>query len=257
MLSTFAEGRIFGERTGSGDPWLLALHGWGRSHRDWSQVLGGLDAVALDLAGFGATPPPPEPWGVEQYTESVQPVLAEMRQPVVILGHSFGGSVAVRLASVGGPEAVRGLVLTGSPLIRSSAKGAKPPISFRVARWLHGRKLFPDSRMEELRRARGSADYRAATGVMRDTLVRVVNEDVADLLPQLPVPVHLVWGEKDAEVPISVAEAALALMPRSQITVLPGIGHDTPAEAPDDLRRLLAGMAPDGTASAPDSRSTQ
>lgn len=256
MLSTFAGGRVFGERTGSAEPWLLALHGWGRSHRDWSQVLVGIDAVALDLPGFGSTPAPPEPWDLERYAEAVQPVLDEMSRPVVVLGHSFGGSVAVHLASRTGPDVIRALVLTGSPLIRSSG-GGKPPFSFRLARWLYRRGLFPDSRMEQLRRARGSDDYRAATGVMRDTLVRIVNEDVSDLLPHLRVPVELVWGEKDAEVPTSVADAVDRIVATSKLTVLTGVGHDTPAEAADDLRRVLVALAPDGTVSSPDPRSTQ
>ena len=245
MLSTFAGGRLFGERTGSSEPWLLALHGWGRSHRDWSRVLQGLDAVALDLPGFGSTPAPPEPWGVAQYAEAVLPVLDEMRRPVVVLGHSFGGSVAVHLASRSRAGAIRALVLTGSPLIRASSGTKKPPVSFRVARWLHRRGLLSDTRMEELRQVRGSADYRAASGVMRDTLVRVVNEDVAPLLPGLEMPVQLVWGDQDGDVPVRVAEAAQRLIPAAKLTSLSGVGHDTPAQAAEQLRQVLRSLAPE------------
>ncbi|HUR48588.1 MAG TPA: alpha/beta hydrolase [Acidimicrobiales bacterium] len=241
MLSAFAGGRLFGERYGSGTPRVLALHGWGRSHGDWSQVLEGFDAIALDLPGFGATPPPEAAWGLGEYADAVRPVLNEMGQPIVLLGHSFGGSVAVRLASAVGPEAVRALVVTGSPLVRTRG-GAKPPLAFRVARWLNARGLLRDSKMEELRNARGSADYRAASGVMRDTLVRVVNEDVADLLPSLSVPIELVWGENDHDVPVSVALTVCDLAPAANLTRLEGVGHDTPAEAPERLRRVLVGL---------------
>lgn len=241
MLSAFAGGRLFGERHGSGTPRILALHGWGRSHADWSKVLEGFDAVALDLPGFGATPPPEEPWGLTEYAAAVRPVLDEMEPPVVLAGHSFGGSIAVRLASTAGRDAVRALVLTGSPLIRTGGV-SKPPLSFRVAKWLNARRLLPDSKMEEMRNARGSADYRAASGVMRDTLVRVVNQDVADLLPSVAVPVELVWGENDGDVPVSVAVAAADLVPTAHLTQLPGVGHDTLAEAPDSLRRVLTAL---------------
>jgi pimeloyl-ACP methyl ester carboxylesterase len=205
-------------------------------------VLAGFDAIAVDLPGFGATPPPDQPWGLSDYAEAVRPVVTEMAQPVVILGHSFGGSVAVRLASELGPGVVRALVLTGSPLVRTKGT-SKPPASFRLARWLNARRLLPDSKMEELRKARGSADYRAATGVMRDTLVRVVNEDVADLLPRLTVPLELVWGEEDRDVPVSVAVTAASLAPAARLTRLAGVGHDTPAEAPDALRRVLTDLS--------------
>jgi len=241
VLSTFAGGRLFGERFGSDPPSVLALHGWGRTHRDWSAVLDGLDAVALDLPGFGASPPPPEAWGLEQYAGAVAPVVTEMATPVLVLGHSFGGSIAVRLATMLPAGAVRALVVTGSPLIRATS-GGKSPLSFRLAKWLHARRLLSDARMEELRNSRGSADYRAASGVMRDTLVRVVNEDVADLLPRLTMPVELVWGEQDYDVPISVALAASALVPTARLTRLEAVGHDTPANAPDALRKVLAGL---------------
>ncbi|HZD66295.1 MAG TPA: hypothetical protein VE152_09375, partial [Acidimicrobiales bacterium] len=63
MLKAYDAGRLFGTRTGTGPAWVLALHGWRRSHRDFDAVLGGrsgppVDAVALDLPGFGATPAP-------------------------------------------------------------------------------------------------------------------------------------------------------------------------------------------------------
>lgn len=241
MLSAFAGGRLFGERHGSESPWILALHGWGRSHRDWAAVLEGFDAIALDLPGFGATPAPDEAWGLSEYAEAVRPVLEEMARPIVVLGHSFGGSVAVRLASTLGPDAVRALVVTGSPLVRQS-RGTKPPLSFRAAKWLNARRLLPDSKMEELRNQRGSADYRAASGVMRDTLVRVVNEDVAEVLPSLAAPMELVWGEEDRDVPVDVALTAAGMARDARVTRLPGIGHDTPAEAPEALRRVLAGL---------------
>ena len=64
-----------------------------------------LDAVALDLPGFGAAPPPPEPWGTPQYADALSPLLDELG-PVVVLGHSFGGRVAIELAHRR-PDAVR------------------------------------------------------------------------------------------------------------------------------------------------------
>ncbi len=244
MLSGYAGGRLFGERTGSEAPWILALHGWGRSHRDWSSVLDGFDAIALDLPGFGASPAPEQPAGLADYAEALMPVLEQMERPVVVVGHSFGGSVGIHLAAAAGPQRVRAVVVTGSPLIRTR-RTAKAPISFRLARWLNARGVFPDSKMEELRNARGSADYRAATGVMRDTLVRVVNEDVAALLPRMQVPLELLWGEEDRDVPIHVATDTVRLAPAANLTRLAGVGHDTPTEAPEAIRAVLSRLASD------------
>ena len=102
MLKAFAGGNLFGATTGSGRPWVLALHGWRRTHVDFDAVVGGpdpLDAVALDLPGFGVSPEPPEGWGAEDYASFVSAVLDEMVDRVVVIGHSFGGRVAVHLAA--------------------------------------------------------------------------------------------------------------------------------------------------------------
>ncbi|MGH9064457.1 MAG: alpha/beta fold hydrolase [Acidimicrobiales bacterium] len=259
MLKAYDAGRIFGERTGAGAPWVLALHGWGRSRRDFDSVLaasaapgdaagpatatGPVDAVALDLPGFGSTPAPPEGWGSADYARAVVPVLAEMVEeagrPAVLLGHSFGGRVAVHLAA-GWPDLVGALVLTGAPLARVGT-GARPPSRpFRVGRALHRRGLIGKQAMERLRRRYGSADYRAATGVMRDVLVRLVNEGYEAELAALAGPVELVWGAEDAEVPLSVGEAlSAALDGRARLTVCPGVGHLTPVEAPETLRQAV------------------
>lgn len=242
MLSGFAGGRLFGERVGSEAPRILALHGWGRTHRDWAAVLDGFDAIAIDLPGFGASPPPATPWGLADYAAAVRPVLEDMERPAVVVGHSFGGSVGVHLAADAGAGVVGAVVVTGTPLIRPPRTG-RPPISFRLARWLNARGLLPDSKMEQLRNARGSADYRAARGVMRDTLVRVVNEDVKELLPRLHVPLELVWGEQDGDVPVGVAIEAVGVAPIANLTRLPGVGHDTPREAPDAIRAVLSRLA--------------
>src|SRR5439155_18644068 len=128
----FAGGRLFGERHGQGAPWVLALHGWDRTHADFDRTLQGVDAVALDLPGFGATPPPASAWGSADYATAVADAIDE---PMVILGHSLGGRVAAYLAALR-PDLVRALVLTGAPLYRATAAG-RPPLSYRVARTLN------------------------------------------------------------------------------------------------------------------------
>lgn len=233
VLRAFAEGRLFGEMTGSGRPWVLALHGWGRTRADFDASLEGLDALAVDLPGFGASPEPPEAWGGADYADAVVPLLDEMETPAVILGHSFGGQVAVQLAARH-PERVAALVLTGTPLVRRP----QGPVSrsFRLARRLHRLGVLSDDYMEALRRKRGSADYKAARGIMRDVFVRVVNEHYDDDLAALRCPVELVWGADDAAAPLAQAQVAGGMIDDVRVTVLDGVGHFTPQAAPGALR---------------------
>ena len=99
--------------------------------------------------------------------------------------------------------------------------------------------------MEALRRRYGSPDYRAASPVMRSVLVKVVAESYEDELRRLQCPVALVWGSRDTTAPVTVAEAALAIIPHAQLQVVDDADHDLPLTHPDAIaaacRALLAG----------------
>jgi pimeloyl-ACP methyl ester carboxylesterase len=237
-----AFGPLFGQVYGDGDPGIVALHGWARRGSDFERVLDGLDAVAFDLPGFGATPSPVAAIGAAGYAATVIEALdAVGGGPYVLVGHSFGGRVATLIASTR-PELVKGLVLTGVPLIRRrSASG--PSLGYRVLRRANRLGLVSDERMERERRSRGSADYRAASGVMRDVLVTVVNESYESELGGIACPVSLVWGADDTDVPVSVAEAARELLSAAgadvTLEVVPGVGHFTPTQAPQRLRSAI------------------
>lgn len=248
MLRAYAEGTLFGVTHGDGPPRVLLLHGWGRRAADFDAVGSmlaerGVASVAIDLPGFGATPPPAAPGGRRHYAELVAPVLDELDAPLVLVGHSFGGPVAAVLAARD-PSRVAGLVLAGAPLLRPGP-GRRPARRFRAARWLHRHGLLSESTMESSRRRHGSADYAASSGVMRQVHVASVGEEYGAELDAIAAPVRLVWGERDHEVPVSVAREALErLGAQATLEVLPGVGHLVPTEAPDALARAAAPLVP-------------
>lgn len=237
VLSAFADGRLFGVRTGDGPPRVLALHGWRGSHAQMLPALAGVDAIALDLPGFGASPPPPTGWGSEDYAELVGTVLGELSQPPVVLGYSFGGRVAVHLAA-SYPDRVRSLVLTGAPLIRGEGR-ARPSFGYRLARSAHRAGVLSDARMEAIRKQHGSDDYRAADGVMREVFVRVVNESYESQLRATTCPVELVYGEDDTAAPVAQARRAADLLAQARLTVVPGGTHWSVVDRPDVLRAAI------------------
>ena len=243
MLTSFAGGRIFGAQYGTGEPGIVALHGWARTHEDFGPTLSGRAAIALDLPGFGATPAPPEPWGSPAYAALVAEVLDGLGRPVVVLGHSFGGRVAVHLANLR-PELVAGIVLTGAPLVRVGS-AVKPAPGYRIGRWLNRRGLIGEERMEAMRRKYGSEDYARATGVMRGVHVAIVGEDYTDAIAGLRGPVELVWGDDDTAAPLAGATALAEMLgDRATLTVVPGAGHLTPITAPGALGAALDRLRP-------------
>jgi pimeloyl-ACP methyl ester carboxylesterase len=248
VLKSFAGGRLFGGIWGDGPATIVALHGWRRTHVDFDPVFDSREAagqrvVALDLNGFGATPEPPEPWGSEDYADALVDLFDEpgaLAEKVVVVGHSFGGRVAVRLATKV-PDRIERLVLSGVPLLDREGRRARPAAAYRLVRRLHGVGLVGDHRLEAMKDKYGSPDYRAAKGVMRDVFVKLLAESYSADMAAIGCPVDLVWGAADTEVPLEVATRASGIFPAARLIVLPEIGHLVPTEAPGALWEVIVG----------------
>ncbi len=92
----------------------------------------------------------------------------------------------------------------------------------------------------ERRRAKAaSADYNAASPVMRGTLSKVVNEDLRRFMPSISAPTLLVWGEKDTATPLRDAKIMERLIPDAGLVVFPGAGHYSFLERPAQFAAVL------------------
>ncbi|MCU1364279.1 MAG: hydrolase, alpha/beta hydrolase fold family [Acidimicrobiaceae bacterium] len=245
MLRTYGDVNLFGESFGDGTTRVLWLHGWARRGEDFTRAATslahqGVASVALDLPGFGASPVPGSAGGARRYAELILPAARQLAQegPLVLVGHSFGGTVATVLASRH-PELVASLVLTGAPLLRTPSQ-SRSPLRYRATRRLHARGLVSDERLEKARQRYGSSDYRRAQGMMREVLVASVNESYETELSSLELPVTLLWGENDYEVRPDVARRAGTLLRRPPtLVVVSGVGHLLPLEAPEELTNAV------------------
>ncbi len=247
MLRSFGDGTIFGEVAGDGPVEVVLLHGWARRGRDFAAVQEllvrrGVSSVALDLPGFGSSPPPTVAGGARLYASLVTPVLAALGRPVVLVGHSFGGRIATVIAA-NHPELVTSVIVTGTPLLHSPVV-VRSPRPYRLIRWLHQRGWLSDERLEAARHKYGSTDYRAASGIVRDVLVATVAEGYEEELARLEVPVVMLWGELDTVVPVAVAERANELLhtpdaDARRLRVLKDVGHFVPDEAASTLADLI------------------
>jgi len=220
------------EKAGSG-PAVLALHGWGANLETISPIVQCLaqshTIFTLDLPGFGQTAQPGAAWGVFDYADWVVNFLDVVGCSCVdLVGHSFGGSVAIVLAARY-PHRVHRLVLVNSAGIRAP-KTWLHHLRVRVFKtmrvllqlipipsWRHKAK-------DVLYAVFGSTDYRAA-GAMRASFVRVVNEDLRGLLPRIQAPSLVIWGENDQDVPASHGQIMAQEIPNAQLHVLAGAGH--------------------------------
>ena len=221
-IQALADGRVLAERIGGSPARVVALHGWGRTGSDFVGVLAGLDALAIHLPGFGPTALPDAVWGTDDYARLIADAI-EPLGPVVLVGHSFGGRIAVRLAA-SRPELVSGLVLTGAPLVRITPP-SKPSLSYRLVKALHRLGLISDAVMESRRKKAGSADYNAAQGIMRDIMVKTVNETYNEDLARITTSTWLVWGENDTAAPTAAGKVASDRIRGARWVVVPGEAH--------------------------------
>lgn len=196
---------------------LVFLHGWGCSMSSFEFVARAMvrtcRVLNLDLPGFGRSDPPQEDWGVTEYAECVATLLRELRMtPCVLVGHSFGGRIAIKLAAER-PELVCGVVLVDSA-------GIRPRLSLKKRRSIAA---YKRAKARGECPTGGSRDF-ANAGPLRGTLVRVVNEDLTPLLHEIAAPCLLFWGNKDRETPLWMARRMKRLIPNAGLVVAEG-GH--------------------------------
>lgn len=222
---------------GRGSP-VVVLHGWGGRIESMTPVIDCLSSsfrvVALDLPGFGLSPLPAGAWGTADYAAFVRDVLADRGiARAHFVGHSFGAKASLYLAGTV-PSLVDKLVLQGS-------SGLRTPPSFRArfkrgvsktARFV-GRAGTPGQRVRDaVYRRIQSQDYRDA-GDLRPTLVKIVNEDLASLLPRVRASTLLIWGSDDDAVPLGHAQTMEKHIPDAGLVVFEGAGHFAYLDDPD------------------------
>lgn len=220
---------------GSGDT-LILLHGWGSNIKLFDMMINALKdrfrIVALDMPGFGETNEPKKSMNVDEYTDFVIKFINSMNiKKAHILGHSFGGRVIIKMMN----RSNIGFEINKIILVDSA--GIKPKKSFSVSmkikmfklakKMFEGTilgKMYPNF-IENMRNKSGSPDYNMATPIMRQSLVKVVNEDLTDLLANIKNETLLIWGDKDDATPISDAHIMNEKIPNSGLVVVKGAGH--------------------------------
>ncbi len=199
---------------------IILLHGWGQNI-EMMKPLGDLlskthKITILDFPGFGQSDDLITDWTIHDYTDMLKEFVnvLDIKKPILI-GHSFGGRVAINYSST---ESISKLILFGSPCIRKNKK-----LSLKV-RILKSLMKVPGLKNigEYMKKYIGSRDYKAASPILRKTLVHVVNEDLTTQAKQIDRPTLLIWGEYDDESPVDEAKELEKIIEDAGLIVLPG-----------------------------------
>lgn len=236
--------------TGHGEKTAVMLQGWGTDLGVYDSVADTINSeyrfVQFDMPGFGGSDEPREAWNVDAYADFFCKLMQALNiERAVLIGHSYGGRVIIKLASRERlPFEITNIVLIDSAgILPQKTFLQKMKIKrYRILKNILNLRpvyaLFPEL-IDDWRSRQGSADYRNATPMMRKCLVMAVNEDLTDLLPKIRQDTLLIWGDKDTATPIADAKIMEDKIPGAGLAVIAGAGHFSFLEQPAVFRNIM------------------
>lgn len=246
--------KIYYTEEGSG-PLVVLLHGWASNcdlYKDLSHFLAaGYHVVAPNFPGCGSTTgcsdEPRSAWDVNDYIRFTiaftKQFVKSRDEKVIFFGHSHGGRVLIKMCGLRPGDSMREAVgVTELPFIpdklvlidSAGIVPVKSPEQLRKIKRYKSykavlstpvmRKLFP-GQLEKLQSRHGSVDYRSASPMMRQCMVKVVNEDVREYMPEIKASTLLIWGVDDKATPLSDGEYMEKNIPGSGLVKVEKAGH--------------------------------
>lgn len=214
---------------------IVMLHGWGQNIEMMKFIGDKLDedVLIIDLPGFGKSKEPDTVLSIYDYANLVHDLISNLEiKNIILIGHSFGGKIALAYAS---KYKVEKLVLLASPF---KSKENKINIRTKVLKKL--KKVPGLNKLEEFAKKHiGSTDYKNASGIMREILVKHVNLDITEDVKKITCPTLIIWGDNDECVPVSDGKLLEKLIKDSGLIVFEGCTHYAYLERLDQLIRIL------------------
>ena len=210
----------FGNKDGNT---IVYLHGWGQNIAMMEPIAKPLEKthrlIILDLPGFGNSDEPETAWTLDDYVEMVKELLSDLKvKKTNLIGHSFGGKISLLYAS---KYEVNKLMLLASPY---KIKIKKPSLKVKL---LKKAATIPGlgNLAEKMKKHLGSTDYKNASPLMREILVKHVNTDLTEDAKKIKCPTFIIWGTNDEAVPVEDAYELEKLIKDSGLSIYEGCTH--------------------------------
>jgi pimeloyl-ACP methyl ester carboxylesterase len=253
--------RVHYRDEGSGPPLVLLhanfanLYMWER----WAAELKGrYRVIRFDLSGHGLTgPDASNDYTLERNVKTFGLLLDRLNvQRAVLAGTSVGGTIAMHFA-VRHPERVERLILISPGSLESRVRGSSKPPQIpsavnaltmvtpkALARYMLTSNFGDPTKVDDALVDEWYLFWRREGNrrALLDRLRQYVSGDVEKTIASVKVPVLLLWGEKNRQVPVRNAyefRKMLTAAPSVTLHVLPGIGHMAVQEAPAETARLV------------------
>lgn len=202
---------LFYEKYGKNKTTIIILPGWGDTRKTFGCLIKSLEKdytiYIFDYPGFGKSTFPNKDLTIYDYGEYFKNFIEEKKiKTPIIIGHSFGGRIAILLSSV--------YKVNIQQMILIDAAGIKPKKTWKQYRrqtlykGLKKLKYLLPSKIKLryqkwLLKKFSSSDYQALPPTMMKTFQNIVNEDLTPYLSKIEAETLLIWGEKDLDTPLS------------------------------------------------------
>ena len=229
---------------------VLILPGWGTTIDTYKTLINAISKYAcvycLDMPGFGQSDQPFNSWNIDDYISFVIKFIKNQNiKELDLIGHSNGGRIIIKL--IGNKKIdfkVNKVILIGSAGIVHKKnllfkyrlkvfKFLKKILGFKPIKFLFSNLLL------ELKNHFGSEDYRNASPIMKETLVKLINVDLTEYLQNINTPTLLIWGELDTATPISDGEIMEKLIPDAGLVRIQNCSHFVFLEKPAYINKII------------------
>ena len=241
-------------------PPIILLHALGTNFTQWEHVAPILAqktrVIGLDMPGCGHSQRPQRPYRMADLLDAVRALLDHLgvKKPIVV-GHSFGGRMAMELV-LAEPKRFSGLVLVncaglihypaffgtlGTQLLRPTVVGMlmiglAPIFLHRI----FGKDSARGSRF--MKQVFGRIEPQAAFNFAQHAhpLLPDLVSNICDRMPELQLPVQVIWGERDALLELRRVEPVLRTIPNVVIDRFPDCGHMPNLERPEEVCAVIS-----------------
>lgn len=204
------------------------------------------NVYCLDMPGFGESEEPNKSWNIDDFVDFVIEFIEKQGiKELELIGHSNGGRIIIKLLNKKDLNFTinRAILIGSAGIVHRKTLSQKMKIkSFKIGKKILNLKivksLFPEA-LEKFKNKFGSADYKNASPIMRDSLVKLVNEDLRDLLPKIKIPTLLIWGEKDTATPLADGIIMEKLIPDAGLIKIPNGTHYVFLERIEYVNRII------------------
>lgn len=202
---------------------IVYLHGWGQNIEMMEPIAKPFKdtnrLIIIDLPGFGLSEEPDTVWLLDDYVYMIHSLLESLKiSNPTLIGHSFGGKLSIIYAS---KYETKRIILLASPYkVRIKEPTTKQKILKKI-KDIPGLKGIAEYMKQHI----GSIDYRNASPMMRNILVKHLNTDATDNLKKIKCPTLAIWGTADTAVPYEDGVEITKIVKDSGIVTYEGCTH--------------------------------